>query len=1287
METVRYKSIIVFLTLLVATPSSGASDRNLTILTSSDSEFRFVCSFESELDALSPGVDSLSLAALERIIQVALPPGAEARLISVSGRRERIDMGRAISLQPSAGQPGLASVSRPVTVRGRSTVGVRVSPIEAGAVYNDVEVHLAFNRTRPATGLTTANDPVFERVWSASLANYRVARNWPILDHRRSESQTSMAAGAVSAIAPGRWYQVIVTNTGLVRVTGAQLEAAGIALGGLTSDSIRVFNAGGLPNSIDNTDPRPQFEEISLLVLDGGDGIFDRGDQLLFYGEAPGRWVYRAGEMPEYVNNRYTDENVYWLSVSGSFLGPAVRMQQVNGEPSGPSVPVVDSHRSRVHVEQDNIISVEADGHVWDFYNWYWTDETSLTTYVSTPGAVEADSAYIYVSGRTNRSIDLTINGTASSRINCHSSACQHYSYSLLGGVSDINRIDLLLAPITSTIPPFLNYLQISYRAHLLPLNNRIDFNLEGVDGEVEVKVVDNFSAVPTVFDISDPLHPVIFTGFERSDGYLSFRAVTTSAGPNRFRCEVIGQAASPARIEAVDVIDLRTGFDQTDMIIVTTGSLAPYLDQYIAYREGRGWAIQTVLVDDIMDNFSYGLYDPTAIRDFLKFAYESYPAPAPATVLFVGDATYDYHDHLGTGMLNFVPSFIRPGDRTYSDDNYVYFGDFGILDSDRDRGYDMMTARWPVRSASEINTIVNKIILYESPSSFGSWRTRITLVADDEHTTDRHDEIFHTIQTEMLEKDHVPRLLNRHKIYLWEYPFVNREKPDVNDAIVDAFNKGSLVINYVGHGNPDVWSHEHVLQRGGDLPRLKNAGRLPLVYAASCDIGFFDNPRREGMAEDLLALASGGAIGVISATRLVYAADNAQFNRVVFDKLFGNPDLSIGEAMFAAKIERQYSSPLDTIPQRVDNDRAYNFLGDPCLRLALPRLRLQFSQRPDTLVAAGVSRVSGRVVDENGSPVNADGVLQISVYDADREMNYRLPDDSAVAYYVAGPTIYRGTASITGGNFDFQFVTPLDVSYRGSSARLSTYARLSQIDGIGLVDSLVVSEAQNEVEDIDGPVITFTVSGRRNFVEGDMLSRDESLNITIFDASGVNLVGGIGHGIVLVLDDNIENSINLTDLFEYDRDDYTSGNLVFPLAEIAPGRHQFKIKAWDNVNNVSIVEFAAEIAEDNRLAVHDLLNYPNPMHEKTTFYFALSQPVAELRVGIYTLSGKNIWNAYRYQLGADNYPNGSVEIVWDGRDAEGDRVARGTYVYRLTARAESTGEDVEKFGKVVVLN
>jgi hypothetical protein len=242
-------------------------------------------------------------------------------------------------------------------------------------------------------------------------------------------------------------------------------------------------------------------------------------------------------------------------------------------------------------------------------------------------------------------------------------------------------------------------------------------------------------------------------------------------------------------------------------------------------------------------------------------------------------------------------------------------------------------------------------------------------------------------------------------------------------------------------------------------------------------------------------------------------------------------------------------------------------------------------------------------------------------------------------------------------------------------------------MDGIGLVDSIAVSETLNPIEDQDGPLISYTVPGRGNLIEGDLLGRNESLQITLLDPSGINLAGGVGHGITLTLDDRIEESINLTELFQYDQDDYTSGSLVFPLADLNPGAHRFKIKAWDNVNNVTAVEFAAEIAADDQLVVRDLLNYPNPMNDLTTFYFELSRPVDELAVGIYTLSGKNIWNSDRYQLGADNYPNGSDEIVWNGRDADGDRVAAGVYVYRLTARAAAGGGIVEEFGKIVLLN
>ncbi len=1287
METNRYLTIFVLLVVLATAPVVSAADPSLTVLVSTSGEFRFRYDFAAELDALPavPAIEDLDF--LSHTIQIAIPAGSTAELLSVNGAGERHNLSASIATNTS-GSDVLADVSRPFAVRGLTTVGIRINPIGGGQVFGQLEVAVGFGRGRSVSGLTVADDPIYDRIWSASLANYDVARNWPVIDRRRPAAASLGTADAESLTAASQWYKVFVKQTGLTRLTGAQLESAGISLSGLASSSIRIFNGGGLTNPVDNAEPRPSFEEVSLLVVDGGDGVFDRNDQLLFYGEAVNRWVYEAGRAPAYANNRYTDENVYWLAVSGSFSGSSIRMSQVGGAPVGPTVPVVDTYRNRVHVEQDRMISVWVDGHVWDYYNWYWTDETSLTVHAATPGAIESDSAYVYTAARTNGSVSVSINGVPASPIESDVFAARHYTSSLAGSVGTTNAIALQLGTVSSSVPPFLDYLEISYHSQMLPVNDKLVLDLDDNDSDIEVRLIDNFSSTPSVFDISDPRHPVVVTGFERSGGILSYRTTTTSDRTNRFWIATTASAVSPNRIETVDFQDLRAILTQTDLIIVTTDDLASHLEGYVTYREGQGWSIQTVLVDDIMDNFSYGLYDPTALRDFFKFAYENYTSPAPSSILLVGDASYDYLDHLGTGMVNRVPSFIRSNDRAYSDDNYVYFGDFGILDADHNRAPDMMTSRWPVRTGSEIDAILGKVSTYESPSNFGAWRTRVTLVADDEHTNTRDDETFHTTQTETLEKVHLPRFLSRHKIYLWDYPFVNRAKPSVNDAIVAAFNEGSLAINYVGHGNPDVWSHEHVLQRGSDLVRLNNLDRLPLVYAASCDIGFFDDPVREGMAEDLLSMSSGGAIGVISATRLVYSADNAELNRAVYDKLFSNSNLTICEALFAAKVERQYYSDYDTIPHVENNDRAYGYLGDPCLKLGLPTLRLEFTERPDSLVAAGLASVRGRLVDDAGTPVVADGEMYVVVHDSDRERSYRLDGETTpIVYSLPGPTIFRGTASITGGQFSLQFRTPLDVSYRGSTARISAYAQVGNYDGVGLVDSITVSGSQDPVVDTEGPVIGYSVRGHADLVDGAQLSRSESLLVTLSDPSGLNLAGGIGHGIVLVTDGEVENATVVTELFEYDRDSHTSGSLTIPLVGIEPGPHQFKVKAWDNINNVAFVEFEAEIMADDHLAVLSLMNYPNPMREQTTFYFGLSQPVAELTMTIYTLSGKNIWNTCRYQLDAGDYPNSLSDLTWDGRDAEGDRVANGVYIFHLTARSGATGTSIEEFGKVIVLN
>ncbi len=1284
---------------ILAMPAVSFSD-SLTTIVSSETEFRFVCEFDA-VGSLTKVVDQDSTTTYVHTVQVAVPVGAEASLLASAGRRLRPVSSPADKADVSL---PLARISRPKAVRGRTLVSVQISPLKSDGsggvvMFGEVEIQLAFNGSRATVQTEAAEDPGFDRVFASAVANYDVARGWPVLKRNVVSLQMPSSEESIENLTSAtQWYKVLVFQSGLYRLTGADLEAAGISLSGLASDSIRLFNAGGLENSILNSDPRPVFEEVSLMVLDGGDGSFGASDLVVFYGESVNRWRYRPGYPDIYVNNHFNNYNVYWLAVSGDFEGAAHRMTQVDASLSGPVDTVIASCKQMVHIEQDQLLGMNLQEHFSNYYNWYWSDTTDNTLYVSTPGAISGDSATVLVRGQSGSAYgfyEVAVNGVqAENSVFCNRYSCTFATRALLGDAGTLNRLDVTLWPSSSKIPPYFDLAEVYYQGNLLPQNNRLDFKLGDHDLWAEIQVIDSYSGTPTFFDLRDPADPVILAGFSRTGGQILFRDSLTSVGPNHYFGALIAGASAPVSITAVEVTDVRSSLAQADMIIVTPRSFVPYLDEYRQYRADRGVSSIVTSVEDIMDNFSYGLYDPTAIRDYLKYMYENAPSPAPSAVLFVGDASYDFLDHLGTGMPNYVPAYIMGAHDVYGDDNYVYFGAFRVFDGDTsyvdgDRGYDMMTARWPVRSRDEIDVIVNKIKEYESADALGEWRTRITLVADDEFGETSENEVFHTTQTEELNTECIPAEYLRDKIYLWEYPLVNGDKPAVNRAIVKSFDDGSLIVNYVGHGNPDVWAHEHVLQRASDLPQMTNYDRLPLVFAASCAIGFFDDPRREGMAEDFLVLPSGGAIGVIAATRLVYSNPNADFNREVFNVLMEHNGLSIDEAMFAAKLRRQYVAPIDpdsAVIHPITNDLNYVFFGDPWLKLATPEYAMELSVRPDSLVALGRSRVAGRIVDGSGQTVMQDGTLRVAVYDSERDRTYRPQYSEPITYQVGGPRIFRGPASITDGEFDFEFVVPLDVSYGRPGARVSLYAVLGDSDGLGVVDSIDVSETLVEIVDSTGPAIAFGIAGRPGFISGDVVSPDEQLVVTISDSSGINLAGGIGHGIVLVVDGAVDEALDLTHLFEYGLDDFTSGSLAYRLDSLAPGEHGLKIKAWDNANNVSIVEFRAEMVAEGVLAINELLNYPNPMGESTTFFFELTGTTERVDIEIFTLSGKNIWGTTGYSLRADRYPNDAFSPVWDGRDADGDRVATGVYIYKATAVPRS-GDAVEQFGKIVVLN
>jgi hypothetical protein len=130
-------------------------------------------------------------------------------------------------------------------------------------------------------------------------------------------------------------------------------------------------------------------------------------------------------------------------------------------------------------------------------------------------------------------------------------------------------------------------------------------------------------------------------------------------------------------------------------------------------------------------------------------------------------------------------------------------------------------------------------------------------------------------------------------------------------------------------------------------------------------------------------------------------------------------------------------------------------------------------------------------------------------------------------------------------------------------------------------------------------------------------------------------------------------------------------------------GNHQFKVKAWDNANNSAVVEFNASVVGEGDFMLTDLLNYPNPMSEETTFSFNITGPARTVSLEIFTLAGKKILSYTQNAIAADYHRFYS----WKGFDADGDRVATGVYIYKVTAASSVSEEVAESYGKVVVIN
>ena len=195
----------------------------------------------------------------------------------------------------------------------------------------------------------------------------------------------------------------------------------------------------------------------------------------------------------------------------------------------------------------------------------------------------------------------------------------------------------------------------------------------------------------------------------------------------------------------------------------------------------------------------------------------------------------------------------------------------------------------------------------------------------------------------QILLKENAP-WVNVEKIYFDAFNQVTTSTgqfyPDVTQAINDRINSGTLIFNYIGHGNENSLAHERVITPES-IDKWQNNKRLPLFITATCEFSRFDDIVKNSATGDIRGKNSSGekilvdqpegAIALMSTTRLVYSAPNYTFNRNIFHVAFdrdpeGNA-LRMGDIIRIAK----------NMSGDNTNKRNFLLLGDPAVRLSWP--------------------------------------------------------------------------------------------------------------------------------------------------------------------------------------------------------------------------------------------------------------------------------------------------------------------------------------------------------------
>lgn len=1113
------------------------------------------------------------------------------------------------------------------------------------------------------------------------------------------------------------WAKLSLSTRGVYSVTGADLVASGYNLATIDPSALRVFSSGGSNQARDLNDPNGSWRagnamrEVAIRVEGAGDGTFDPSDRIIFYALATQDWqdFYDATSADTvYYEHTHAKTNVYYLAWGGSLSGTPARVADLASPPT--ASPDATTYRHREYRERDlfNDYDYRGDGWLWldignpgtsryglspiDVKNLVASEpqtfrSVALANYVSLsdPTGNNFGHHVVYLNFRSGQEVlaaDKVWDTSSGDRFYEDGRPVRVENSFLLDGTNqfrlqvpgDLNPKDKM----------FFAWFSVWYQRRIVAVDNAAGFSSPDTSGVVNFRA-DGFGGADAIhaFDVTDAWNPVRLTGLEESTvaGARRVRFSSSHSGDGRHFWVATTSGLFKPTITRFTPSDLRADAVGPNMLIVTDSGFRAAAERLRSYRAANRLplydspVVEVVTTDEIFANFSQGLPDPMAVRNYIKFIYENYPDangnPRLGYVCFLGDATTDFQNHAST-QPDFVPSnlnFSRQAPFTFATDEW-----FGHMDAeDQVPGGDVLDVaigRLPAGSVSEAQFLVDRVIGYETTSPMEGWREEIILVADDELSSfENACETQWTDESEFLTFHHAPNFPFVTKIYLTEYPEIANVKPTARFDFIQEWNDGALLINFLGHGSSQQMADEQVFLNS-DVGQLTNGEKLPLMMAFSCTIGDFANPAGKSLSEKLLLHDAGGAIGTITASRESYPQPNGVLNSSIFERMLprrlGGEVLPLGVGLMHAKAQAQARNAFS--PFSSENSWKYNLLSDPAATLRVPRREIRFqASDADTLVAGTRDSLRGIVYADGLPDPGFEGTVAVTIREPIQRRVYdtRCTTDIFMTYTIPGGVMYDGTADVTNGEFEVSFRVPRYAA-TGPLASANAYASEGNTDAGGTIDSVLVVVPPTLADSLALKPVDGAPRVNLGFKSGlTVVKPGDTVRAIVRDQDGINILATTNEGRQAILIDKIPLPIDANGFFTFDHGGTdTSGVLLFPLPDLAVGPHRLVYKVSDSFGSTTLDTLRFDVTDAADYYAESVLNYPNPFQTSTQFLFRLSNR-ASIQLDIFTVSGKRVRSIEETRDG------GEVWVAWDGHDAAGDDLANGTYLYVATVDFE----------------